>query len=220
MNGVFWTLGIELQFYLIAPFIILPVIAIFKKKATQSLAVLVLYFMALVIYKYEIDTNGWNFDGRNVLANLSHFLVGILGCIATYGMAYKKLISRFMLIASVLAVFLTAWLYKNEPSIFWSFVGILLVDMLILMLIVFHASSRVTSKFFLNALYKPMIFVGAMAYGVYGWHAYLMKYSPILLERSLALTFFLLLPLSILAAYITHLLLEKPLQKLRREKVH
>lgn len=221
LNGVFWTLGIELQFYLIAPFIILPLIAIFNNRVSQSLIAFALYFLSLVIYKYQIETNGWSFDGRNILANLSHFLIGILGCIATYGMSYKRMISHIMLIASVIGVFLTAWLYKNEPFIFWSFDGILLVDVLILMLVIFHASSRVTSKSPLfNVLCKPMIFLGVMGYGVYGWHAYFMKYSPIPFEQSLALTFFLLVPLSILAAFVTHLLLEKPLQKLRKEKSH
>ncbi len=219
LNGVFWTLGIELQFYLIASFILLSLLWISSNRVFHSFAIIFLYLIILFLYKYNIDNNGWSYDGRNILANFSHFLIGIFGCIVTYRMRYTKILFCCTLFSSVGLILLTAWIYKNQPANFWSINGILLVDMLIFSLIIFHAFSQRNVNITASFIYKPLFFLGSMAYGIYGWHAYIMKYSPIKLDQSLSLSIFLLMPLSILATYITNLILERPLQRFRREKV-
>ena len=85
LNGPFWTLGIELQFYLIAPFVLLPLFTFITNKSHRLSSVFALYTFSLLFHIFAYLKYGWTFDGRNIISNLCHFLAGIFGCIAVYG---------------------------------------------------------------------------------------------------------------------------------------
>jgi len=73
LNGVFWTLGVEIHFYLIAPALCLPFVILSKR---QILIGGFLFYLALVgLQDFLVIKYGWNYDGRNIISNLPHFLL-------------------------------------------------------------------------------------------------------------------------------------------------
>ncbi len=218
LNGPFWTLGIELQFYLIAPVILLPLFIFSTKKIYRLSIIFILYTFFLFFYFYAIRKWGWSFDGRNIFANLSHFLTGIFGCIAVYKIAPSRKNFLMSLCSTLALVILSAWVYKYLPLIFWSPVGIILVDVLIYSLIILHSSVKNVCTTSYPKLYRVFIFLGTISYGVYAWHDFIMKFSPINLSKSLPYTFFVLIPITMVVASLSYLFLERPFQKFRSLK--
>lgn len=201
LNGVFWTLGIEIQFYLLAPLLVAP---LFIETRASRYAIAIALFVAMVYWnRYAASSLGWSYDGRNIVSNLSHFFVGMIGC--SLVSAYKPDARRaaVTLAAGFALLAYTNWLYHNQPSHFWSWRGIVLVDLMILLLIMAHASlERRDLK--RTRLYAAFALLGVLSYGIYGWHAYLMKYIPSLSSNMLALII-----ASIAAAYASYRLIER-----------
>lgn len=206
--GVFWTLGIELQFYLIAPLLALPLLP----RIRYALPLLLVVF-ALIAYGYEhaILDYAWSRDGRNIVSNLQHFVAGMFGCRLVAEWRPPRWLSPIagVLAASVLAY--TNWLYHRRPVEYWSSSGLLLVDAAILLLVVAHAGLERTSVRRTQPAYWALTWVGVLSYGVYAWHGYILTYYPWTLDRLLTVV-----ALSLLGAYVTYRLVERPAHRLKR----
>ena len=211
LNGVFWTLGVEIHFYLIAPVLCFLFTILSKRK---GLAVGILFYVALVgLQEFLVIKYGWNYDGRNIVSNLPHFIIGIVGCVLVAGFRPSPLRLVICIIISIFLFVLTNYLYNTNLSIYWSLTGIILIDALILVLIIAHGSmSNATCK---NNIYLVFGFLGSISYGVYSWHPLFMRFIDNIQEEPFYITLLILLT-TIVIATISYKAIEVPFLKSRR----
>lgn len=206
LNGVFWTLGIELHFYLLAPLLVMPLLTDRFKVAIMY--GVILYSVVILWNIFAIAKLGWSIDGRNVIANLQHFIIGMVGCriVADKPHLLQRKLAFFM---ALILLAITNWLYHNFQIGYWT-IGVLAVDVIILLLIFFHASIE---KLGLRTSYIYFIFsyIGTLAYGVYAIHGYLLKSFPSIFDTPIILAVS-----SLCLAYITYRVIERPALRLKR----
>ena len=211
LNGVFWTLGIEVQFYLIAPVLAL-VFTLLSKRFSVALGI-ILYLALVGLQHFLVSKYGWNYDGRNIVSNLPHFFVGMIGCALVYKM--KPNIFRLIscMLSSIFLLALSNYLYHKDPTTYWSSDGIFLIDALILLLIIAHGSlNKTICK---NKTYLTFGFLGTLSYGIYAWHPLLMRSINNIQEQPFYVSVVILL-LTIIISTMSYILIEKPFLKLRR----
>jgi peptidoglycan/LPS O-acetylase OafA/YrhL len=204
--GVFWTLGVELHFYLLAPLLIMPFLLPGRWWALGAAA---MYAGIVAWCEYAARHYGWSWDGRNIVSNLPHFVAGMAACRYSLGRRSGHTGRAAVLLA--LAVVLLGginWLYHATPGTFWSMRGLLLADVLIVLTVMAHAEMAGWTA---PAWIGPLTMLGTLSYGIYAWHAYLMKYVPWTADRVVALSL-----LSIAIAYVSYRVVERPALRQKR----
>lgn len=210
LSGVFWTLGIEVQYYLIAPLLSYFLMADMKYKQYIWIGA---YLIMLAWIPASFLFFGWSLDGRNLVSNLPHFFIGMLAC--TYVM-HKKTISidyRVLLVLILLIFGASNFLYQNGSKYYWT-IGNFIVDMIILLLILLHSkleSRTINDKL---GLFSFATMLGVISYGTYAWHPYLLGLSSIFMEHLL-----LAIAAAIVVAYLSFRLFEKPILNRRKNFV-
>ena len=207
LNGVFWTLGIELHFYFFAPLLVIPLLC---ERRVHHFWIPVCWYCASIIWSvYAFYKLGWSFDGRNFVACLPHFLAGMIACRMTLHAQSNK--SRFWqaLVSAIALIVTTNILYHLYPKYFWS-IGIVLTDVAIILLVIAHASWTGCKKISIVAL----TMLGTLSYGLYAWHGYWMKTIPVLENHVVVLV-----GISLLSAYITYRYVEIPCLRLKRTHI-
>lgn len=211
LSGVFWTLGIEIQFYLIAPALVL-LFTILNKKLSLVVGLL-LYATLVWLQDFLVIKYGWNYDGRNIVSNLPHFFIGIIGCALISGFKPSNLRLVICIFMSIFLLMLSNFLHHKNPTIYWSSDGILLIDVLILILIIAHGSiNQVICK---NEGYLIFGFLGTLSYGIYAWHPLLMRFIDNIQEQPFYISIVILIT-TIVIASISYKVIEIPSLKLRR----
>ncbi len=190
--GVFWTLGVELHFYLIAPLLCL---AVHKSNVMVCMGVLLLIFF------------GGQVDDRSMLANLHFFMTGIfmakIVVSQTYNqiLLYRLVLPAFILLGAI-AISLTGVFYAKD---FWSYRGAILT---MIAIAAFMSAHRIIEmrKIKSNGISYFFMSLGVLAYGLYAWHGVLLTLLPWFREQFVA-TFLV----SLILAYFSYSLIEKPI---------
>lgn len=207
LNSVFWTLGLEIQFYMLAPVLVLP---LFIRNSIQRWTVAATaYFGLLVFLGFAIRQLDWSVDGRNIVSVLPHFLAGMLGCSLAMSIKPSLIKAGGYMAGGVILLVATNWFYHRQPVLYWS-LGVPMTDLMILLFIFSHASLKgatVDGSYLIRAL----AWMGTLSYGIYAWHAFLMSNFDGLLDRWSAL-----LAASIGFAYLSYRIVELPALKLKR----
>jgi peptidoglycan/LPS O-acetylase OafA/YrhL len=168
LNGVFWTLGIEMWFYLLAPFfywMLRPV-----QSMRIAIAIYICLFALSVLEARYLKTP----DVRTLTSNLGHFFVGFAAVRFGPALLPKLRLSN----AAVLRLaFLTFIFSATCMSIGPRFYGIHLfytlgavaVDLGIFLVLLLQPKLELkrTSQAFL----KNLLTLGIISYGVYVWHS-------------------------------------------------
>lgn len=212
LNGVFWTLGIELQFYIIAP--LLTYVFLMNADNSKLFLPFLLYLISLLVFYCLAHFMDWSFDGRNIISNLPHFLVGMFACqfVSKVSINMRQMI--YSIIFALILLAYTNWIYQHNPGKYWSIKGIILVDAIVFLLVLAHSNiQNITCKF--NHTKNLLFMFGVLSYGIYAWHGYILKYisflSTNLLVLMLATTLF---------SYLSYRIIELPALRLKQEKNH
>lgn len=205
LNGVFWTLGIELQFYLLAPILAWPLA---RQGQNYFFACIALYSLMVYWNQFASSQLDWSFDGRNIISNLPHFFIGMIACRLVYSVKPNQILAILSLAVACGVLGYTNWLYHKGS--YWSVRGILLVDLTIFLFIIAHAccQRKEASK---NIIYIGFTFLGTLSYGIYAWHTYLLTNITWLSTHVFAL-----IGATIIAAYTSYQIIERPALKLKR----
>lgn len=205
LNGVFWTLGIELQFYLVAPFIVWMLEA--NHRILKAAAMYTACLAWVEVERKYFPAHG--IDSRNLLGNLAHFQAGILaatlaGEIRKAPWTSKGWIVGLLIATAVGLLLLANRLYFLDFGRFLGWRGVLLVDLFSFILLIAHIRVEAMTVR-AGSVMRMIAFSGVLFYGIYAWHGLLLK------SRHFQDNFFLLFGCSVLLALVSYYMVERPL---------
>lgn len=208
LNGVFWTLGLEIQFYVIAP---VMAMLFFIKNHVFKWTIIFTFYSLLIWFNYlAVNFLGWSVDGRNIIAVLPHFFIGMIGCGLVSSLKHSNTKGALYLTGALSCLLTGSWLYHRRPEWFWGVYGTVLIDAVILFAIFAHASLHQHNQSG-PRLTKVLEGIGLLSYGIYLWHSYFLSHMAVFTDRALLLLF-----ASIIMAYLSYKMVELPLLKLKR----
>lgn len=167
LNGVFWTLGVEMWFYLLAPifyWILRPI-----QSLRVAIGIYILLFSVSVLETSYLQTP----DVRTLTSNLGHFFVGFMAVRFGPTLAPKLKLSNVQILTLAFLTFLLSASFMGLGSrfygvrLFYTF-GAVAVDLGIFLVLMLQPKLELksTSQFFL----KSLLTLGVISYGVYVWH--------------------------------------------------
>lgn len=206
LNGVFWTLGIELQFYLVAPVICWLLLS--SSRLTLALSVVAL----LLLWVWPHLANQWfstSYDNRTTMGVLQFFVVGILlAKLTTDETVMQRLSARGSIISlaalGAATLCLTSWLYHNDLQSFWRLDGALLTMISIASFLAVHIGIE-RRRIEPGLASRALMTLGVLAYGLYAWHGLVLMYFPFFQGQFLA-TY----AVSVVLAIVSYVAIEKP----------
>jgi peptidoglycan/LPS O-acetylase OafA/YrhL len=225
MNSVWWTLPVELGFYLVLPFLVLLSNRLGWLKVFAG-AVLVTF-----IWRYGVM---WFFKGESYSTH-QVVLDSIPGALSTFcaGVALAYFIAargvpnpfqRYFLLAISLFLFvlMAVWLYANLDT-YWTghwmlgvwnpIMGLLIAALMLALILPLKGFGWLASR--------PMVWLGKISFGIYLWHYPLLM----LLQRTIlndwqspllsVLALFVTLVATLVLASLSYYLVEKPVMQKR-----
>lgn len=205
LSGVFWTLGIELQFYLVAPLIAWLLIRRSNSWKVPAFIYAALFLWPLVAHKLL----GIPIDNRTTVGNLHHFTTGMI--VAVYlgkSNLRERVSSNFTttinFAAACALIALASYLYHMHARAFWLGGGAILVDVAGALFLLVHSRMETHKIARGRSVVRGALILGVLSYGLYAWHGYFLKYFPFFSDR-IIWTFCV----SLAAAYCSYELLER-----------
>lgn len=215
----FWALSIQIQFYVVLPFILIPLAFFSKRRGNSSPLFVGVVFIIIVSFIYAVisvksDPTSSYFSP---LSRIWEFFFGIL----TFLLVSNFQITRYKQILGVsgIALIIGGAIFIPRGSGFPGFVS--LIPVLGAMFIIISGTNGyegLANKFLSS---KPLVFLGGISFTIYLWH------WPILIfyknySGYISVGFFqglLIIITSIFLAYLTNKKIESPFRKIPREKV-
>ena len=178
INAVWWTLPIELEFYILLPFIVM-----FTRKFGVSCFVIISAITS-VIYKIylfpyiineTIEYKAWVFG--QLPARLVMFALGMLGAEIYLKSSCKQYSQIFLLIGILGGWFVLKWIRYVGGELFWDghLNMVYIFDMLLAVPIMFAILGIAYGSLNWLLLNKPALYIGTISYSIYLWHDLIIK---------------------------------------------
>jgi peptidoglycan/LPS O-acetylase OafA/YrhL len=225
INGVSWTLGVEMQFYLLL-MVTFPLLWRMRLSFVLILALLISWsWRAAAFYFYHGQVR----SGLNMTWFATMQLPGTLdefGFGAALGLLFARdrnsTVSRFLrqtrwlwVVAAVLS-FMVPWSIYQRYAIYWTYPGMVVLWRTLFgasLALVVIAACAIDDGWFLN-LTAPLRYLGTISYGIYLWHvSILLSVRPYLIQQP-SVGCAVVLGLTILLACVSWNCLEKPILRL------
>lgn len=206
LNGVFWTLGIEMQFYVVAP--LLAWLLIPGSHLLRPAVFLALLALTLGWPLVHARVLGGPTDVRNLLHNLDIFMFGMLGAaLVPWFYKNRRMVGVFSF-GAMAALLVGNLLYHKNLAAFLEWRGRLVIGVGVLLLVGAHVGLE--HKVIGFPGWRILTWLGTLSYGIYAWHGLLLIHSPYLETR-----FFVTAAASVALAGLSYALLERPLLGLK-----
>ncbi|MEO0771484.1 MAG: acyltransferase [Cyanobacteria bacterium J06649_4] len=216
-RGHFWTIPVEVFFYLAIPVVVSVIVCLLKKSVLYSCIVLVL--LECVVYSfglaYQLPVDG---STPSLFPFLPAFLMGALAALVNTKMMpnYELIKEKWGVIlefCSLIILFLvgvqTFYLYEwvSEPLAIVTY-GVLWSSLLLTMLY---------SKGFLKKIFSTngLRFLGAISFGIYLWHVAILGYLDAHIDASSSIKFIAIVLTTLVVAIFSYALIERPFIKLK-----
>ena len=164
LNGVFWTLGVEMWFYLLAPIFYFGLKRI--KNLSTAAGIYIILFLLILVEAFLFKSP----DVRTLTSNLTHFFVGFVAL--KFGPNIYKKANKFtdmqIFCLSFMAFLSTAILMTVDFKLFYT-VGSILTDFGIFLILMMQPKFEL--KRTSSVVIKNLLLLGVLSYGVYVWHA-------------------------------------------------
>jgi peptidoglycan/LPS O-acetylase OafA/YrhL len=228
-GAVLWTIGVELQFYLVFPLFL----RLLSAQGARPLVLFIAFMAAVRLLAALTAPGGVDYSQLtyfSLVGRIDQFLIGMLA--AYYFPQVRRLVGRIWVVAlALLAVVATLWLYNQvhgyaEPR-FWRTVW---VDVEALMWAGVLLSYVATARFTQGRLSAVLAWAGERSYGLYLLH---MPVIYLVLRRGWGLDvpggvltdaaftgLVLVLPVTLLLASLSFAAVEQPFLSLRRRYVN
>ena len=207
LNSVFWTLCIEMQFYLIATLIIYFTIHSLNNLRGQ------IFFYFFLYSAYLIQAYIYGPDVRNILGNFMHFYSGILSCWYIKKNGIPKISNLYIGLIITVIFFLSNYLYHYSIVGYFT-IGYFLINLSVPVIIILHYNlikSQLIDKLNFTSYFLTF---GTISYGIYAWHPFIIELTSEHYNSNLILV----LISSITIAYISYNLFEKPILSYVKKK--
>lgn len=206
-----WSLGVEEQFY-----IIFPIIVLFLAKERRTLFIAILCIMLLsFIYCLKLTFSNINAAYYLPFTRMWELMVG---CIIAFPEFKKRIIiskisSDFLSILGIFGILLSCFII-DSTSFFPGYVSLLPV-ISTAMLIVSGENAIINKNILSN---KLIVFIGLISYPLYLWHWPIISYMKIIGIFDSRYVKIIAVALGLIAASLTYLFIEKPIKKIKDRK--
>ncbi|EGT0624373.1 acyltransferase [Citrobacter freundii] len=199
-----WSLGVEEQFYLFWPLLLILFAKTKRALYLTSLAILVISFM---VGLYTMHST----SGSNYYSPLSRFWELMFGAILAGYKANEKVISNKKLLnlisISGMTLLIASILFINDSMPFPGYIAIFPVTGATMLIL---SNGGVCNKIL---SLKPLVFIGLISYPLYLWHWPIYSSSRILLASDPTTGLkILLIAICFLLAYLTYKFIEHPVR--------
>jgi peptidoglycan/LPS O-acetylase OafA/YrhL len=224
----FWTIPVEIKYYLILPGIVWLITKILKHNIVHITVLLAVFS---VLSKF-LELTIWSPDRLSILPHLPIFLIGSLAAIVHINLINLpenikcdiKLGMEAISIGSVLIIFLTlktvptyflwelliGYEMPSFPSNHWLYLlhGFLWATFLVSHL---HGKGQMSSLL----SWTPLRYIGVISFGIYLWHIAILGYFNAHLIMPSILKFLVILAITVFVSSVTYVLIEQPLMQLK-----
>ena len=205
-----WSLGIEEQFYLVWPVILIICVRARKGAEVVSLSILIASLL------YCICTMSDN-DGLNYYSPLSRCWELMAGSLLSQvptefsSLKERKILCEIGSFIGISLIF-SSIIFINEEMMFPGYLAIFPV--LGASLVIFSGSHTFINKNIMS--FRPLVFIGLISYPLYLWHWPLYSFARLHQGENAGLkTLLILFSLSFVLATLTYLLIEKNVRRLK-----
>ncbi|MGL7661120.1 acyltransferase [Salmonella sp. NW791] len=208
-----WSLGIEEQFYILWPIVIL---CCFKSKHSKRNIVLSCAAIFIVSYTTSVSTMAYE-GGANYYSPASRFWELMAGAIiATLRfIGIKTSVSKYMSLLGIIIIILSIALINGKMA-FPGYIAIIPVIGASL-IIASNGTDWIASKIL---SFKPIVFIGLISYPLYLWHWPVYSfYRSIFSVSPSSNELLILMALALVLSILTYFLLEKPLRHSAKRSV-
>lgn len=215
INPVAWSLEVEIQFYLIAPFLATAYFGV--KHVTERRAALIWAIFCFMVLQHGLDWHLMPYKA-SLLGQLPHFLIGMLAAdLYTRPLSWFKNSYAWDVLFPVLAIVL-AFTWTEELG------KMLLFEVALLLVFIASIYGRLTRRFLsLNWV----VIIGGMCYSLYLIHLPLLEGFYLFVGKfgqwsgyfgQLSITLSIALPMILLSGVIAYRWIEQPFMKRQKTK--